>query len=312
MSIGTCLCGLVEFEVAPPYRWSAHCHCSICRRHHGSLFSTSLGVAAQRFRWLRGADAIVSFRATPAFERPFCRACGSKLPGLSQWSELVNVPAGTVEPQAGDRLEPRSHIFAGSRSPHCEIRDELPQFDAYPPSDAFRALASNASSSAAPASEPHAFIASHGATLASVSAAPAAAPEIFGACLCGIVGYCVEGRLACLVDCRCLHCRRSRGAAYATNAYVAASRFRFTRGAEAVRQYAPAASEAWVGHCAYCGSLLPSRLRGHDIVVLPAGSLDARSANTLFAPGVPHLSDNSGRDGVCSNAFAAAFASEPA
>ena len=49
---GACLCGAVTFAIAPPYRWFAHCHCSMCRKHHGSLFGTGLGVARERFEWL--------------------------------------------------------------------------------------------------------------------------------------------------------------------------------------------------------------------------------------------------------------------
>ena len=58
---GACLCGAVSFEVAPPYHWLAHCHCSMCRKHHGTLFGTGLGVERGRFRWLTGHDDIVHY-----------------------------------------------------------------------------------------------------------------------------------------------------------------------------------------------------------------------------------------------------------
>jgi hypothetical protein len=70
---GACLCGSVRFAIAPPYRWFSHCHCSMCRKHHGSLFGTALGVGREAFRWLEGAHEIAHYRATAAFERPFCR-----------------------------------------------------------------------------------------------------------------------------------------------------------------------------------------------------------------------------------------------
>jgi hypothetical protein len=63
---GACLCGAVTFEVAPPYRWFAHCHCSMCRKHHGTLFGTTVGVARTRFRWLshfRGRSAVAAARS---------------------------------------------------------------------------------------------------------------------------------------------------------------------------------------------------------------------------------------------------------
>ena len=119
------------FAVAPPYRWFAHCHCSMCRKHHGSLFGTSLGVARTAFRWLEGADEIVHYRATAAFERPFCRHCGSTLPAVSHDERLLDVPAGLLDGDLGAR--PRTHIFVASRSPLCELDDALPRHDAYPP-----------------------------------------------------------------------------------------------------------------------------------------------------------------------------------
>ena len=74
---GACLCGAITFEIAPPYRWFAHCHCSMCRKHSGSFHGTGVGVPRERFRWLSGEDQIAHYRATGAFERPFCRRCGS-------------------------------------------------------------------------------------------------------------------------------------------------------------------------------------------------------------------------------------------
>jgi fructose-1,6-bisphosphatase/inositol monophosphatase family enzyme len=75
---GTCLCGAVSFVVEPPFHWLAHCHCSMCRKHHGTLFGTGLGVERSKFRWLSGADDIVHYRSTDSFERAFCRAAARR------------------------------------------------------------------------------------------------------------------------------------------------------------------------------------------------------------------------------------------
>jgi hypothetical protein len=37
---GACLCGAVKIETTLPSLWSAHCHCSSCRRAHGAAFVT--------------------------------------------------------------------------------------------------------------------------------------------------------------------------------------------------------------------------------------------------------------------------------
>ena len=128
---GACLCGAVTFAIAPPYRWFAHCHCSMCRKHHGSLFGTGLGVARERFEWLGGSADIVHYRASTAFERPFCRHCGSTVPAGSHDEPYWHVPAGLLDGDPGAR--PRSQIFVASRSPLYELDDALPQHAAYPP-----------------------------------------------------------------------------------------------------------------------------------------------------------------------------------
>ena len=108
--LGTDQTGAVRFSIAPPYQWFSHCHCSMCRKHHGTLFSTGLGVARESFHWLEGEEWIVHYRATAAFERPFCRRCGSTVPAVSQDERYWNVPAGLLDGDPGAR--PRTHIFA--------------------------------------------------------------------------------------------------------------------------------------------------------------------------------------------------------
>ena len=60
MNRGSCLCGAVQFE-AGPAGFMVHCHCSMCRKHHGAVFATFLAVPREGFRWLAGADEIVTY-----------------------------------------------------------------------------------------------------------------------------------------------------------------------------------------------------------------------------------------------------------
>ena len=71
-----------------------HCHCSICRKAHGSPFVTFVGVEASDFRWLTGDEALVRYRATPdsVYERTFCPRCGSA--GPIPVAGRVYMPAG--------------------------------------------------------------------------------------------------------------------------------------------------------------------------------------------------------------------------
>jgi hypothetical protein len=244
---GACLCGAVAFEVEPPFHWLAHCHCSMCRKHHGTLFGTGLGVERARFRWLSGTDDIVHYRSSGSFERAFCRRCGSKVPGDSHLPDVVLVPAGTLG--GGFGMKPRAHIFVASKSPLYTINDALTQFEAYPPGVDL------------PVVERRAVKSRHGI--------------VAGSCLCGDVGFEVTGPIHRIVHCHCSLCRRSRGTAFASTLFTAPERFRFTRGKDRIRTFRlPPPRTYETDFCARCGSLVPTVVPDFGLVLLPAGTID--------------------------------------
>src|SRR5215510_1674886 len=67
MTTGACLCGAVRYEISGPYKWMTHCHCSMCRKHHGSLYGTTVGVDPKNFRWIAGEEAITVYRSSDVF-----------------------------------------------------------------------------------------------------------------------------------------------------------------------------------------------------------------------------------------------------
>ncbi len=244
---GACLCGAVSFVVEPPFHWLAHCHCSMCRKHHGTLFGTGLGVERSKFRWLSGADDIVHYRSTDSFERAFCRRCGSKVPSDSHLPDVMLVPAGTLDGDFG--MKPRAHIFVGSKSPLMTINDRLTQFEAYPPGVDLPVIARPA-----------------------VRSRPG---TVVGSCLCGDVGFEVSGELNRVVHCHCSLCRRSRGTAFSSTLFTAPERFRWTRGKQRVRAYRlppPRTYEA--DFCERCGSVVPTVVPDFGLALLPAGAID--------------------------------------
>lgn len=245
MTTGSCLCGAVRYEMLSPYRWMTHCHCSMCRKHHGSLFSTSLGVTRERFRWLQGAQEIMHYRSSAELERPFCRHCGSPVPFPAD--DLYICPAGNLDEHPG--IQPRAHVFVGSKSPLHEIADELRQFEEYPPG--YRA--------AVPGPVPPAF----------------KQDMLQGSCLCGEVAFEIDELPQRMTNCHCSRCRRSRGAAYATNVFAAADRLRWIRGAERIKTYrVPDARMFTTAFCERCGSRLPSLFEKIGRYNVPVGGLD--------------------------------------
>jgi len=128
---GSCLCGSVRYEITGPLRDAEYCHCSMCRRAHGSAFSTNAEVPTSQFRWLGGQDVLSEFASSPQRRRVFCGRCGSHLVirRLDDPATLA-VALGTVDADAG--IRPSRHVFTDSKAGWYEITDHLPRFRIYP------------------------------------------------------------------------------------------------------------------------------------------------------------------------------------
>src|SRR6185503_11754000 len=94
---GQCLCGAVRFEIIPPTKWCAHCHCSMCRRAHGAGYVTWVGVPEGQLRIIAGEDRLVRYPSSAQASRRFCGACGSSLffEG-ARWPGEVHVTLGNI------------------------------------------------------------------------------------------------------------------------------------------------------------------------------------------------------------------------
>jgi hypothetical protein len=131
---GSCLCGSVTWEIPRPIGGAiVFCHCTRCRRSRAAAHNANFFVELDRFRWMRGADKVESFKLPEAarFSQSFCRECGSAVPfkGLTR----VVVPAATLDDDPG--IGPGLHIFVTAKAPWFEISDDLPRYDEYPPTD---------------------------------------------------------------------------------------------------------------------------------------------------------------------------------
>jgi len=93
---GACLCGAVRYTVAGPFGLMAHCHCSMCRKHHGSLFATFVGAPLMGFKWLSGTEHILQYPSSEKGRRGSCRHCGSVTPLLIEAMDMVLIPAGNL------------------------------------------------------------------------------------------------------------------------------------------------------------------------------------------------------------------------
>ena len=132
---GRCLCESVAYEVKGELGNIYHCHCSRCRRWHGSAFRTRASVPKSQFRWVKGKEHVQAYEPPEGSTKHFCRICGSALISTYRHKpDVIGLPLGGIEQDPGKR--PLGHIFVKDKASWYEITDKLPQYDAWPESGA--------------------------------------------------------------------------------------------------------------------------------------------------------------------------------
>ncbi len=130
---GSCLCGLVKFEVCLPPIGMNNCHCSRCRKASGAAFGTFLHTTTDYFKWTQGEENINNYIPNVGDPRPFCKVCGSRVPVVNNEKNHVVIPAGLLN-EAPD-LIPSVNIYTGSKAKWYSIQDNLPAFEENAPDE---------------------------------------------------------------------------------------------------------------------------------------------------------------------------------
>lgn len=244
MTPGACLCGAIRYEADAADRL-LHCHCSLCRKHHGAPFATF--VEALKLRWLAGEGALLAYPSSSTRTRRACVTCGSVAPASA--GDRVLVPAGNLLAELN--VVEGLHMFVDSKPKWHVIGDKLPQHDQAPPGWTTGDIAIGE----APPTE-------DGAT--------------GGSCLCGAVTFSVRGAPARWLQCHCSRCRRGRSAAHGSNTFYATDQFAWLMGRELVRSYKPADAERFtVSFCVRCGGSTPVERPNVPFILVPAALFDA-------------------------------------
>lgn len=128
---GSCQCGAVTYEVRAPAAEMYHCHCSMCRRCHGTLFATYATVPREHLI-VHGAENLRTYDSSADVHRHFCKTCGCQLVlDDDRWPDLKWFTPGTLDPgmHPGHPKSSEKHIFVASKVPWHEITDGLPQHE---------------------------------------------------------------------------------------------------------------------------------------------------------------------------------------
>lgn len=244
---GSCLCGEVTYLVEEPLEHFTHCHCSMCRKVHGTPFGSYVRSSGVTFK--SGEEHIGRYESSPGFSRCFCDKCGSVVPESLDDEDFNFVPAGGLDSDVPAVAQ--SHIFVGSKAHWHTITDELPQSNDY-------------GSSAAPA------------PVEQQDRSGADGDYVHGSCLCNKVKYRYrQGSAKLMMLCHCSRCRKVKGAAHASNVFVTPEDFEWLAGEDQLTVYdLPQAERFGNSFCNSCGSSMPRQSSNAPMVNVPAGALD--------------------------------------
>lgn len=131
---GKCLCETVEYEITGSLGPIYNCHCSKCRRWHGSAFRTRASINKNQFTWISGSENLSSYKSSENVTKFFCKTCGSPLISTYENNpDVFGIPLGGIEGIPEDVLA--AHIFVGSKASWYKITDVEPQFESWPDSE---------------------------------------------------------------------------------------------------------------------------------------------------------------------------------
>ncbi len=125
---GECLCGAIKYEVKKIEAKMANCHCSMCRKFHGSAYSTFAEAKIENFCWIEGESFLQDYVAGNGTIRQFCKHCGSSMTFASADSQgdVIEFALGTLDTDI--ESTPDAHVFTGPKANWTVICDQLPQY----------------------------------------------------------------------------------------------------------------------------------------------------------------------------------------
>ena len=129
---GGCLCGSLRYEIYRKHLNAMHCHCGMCRKVHGTAFSTHVVLRPDQLHWRRRDAELKSYESSPDAYREFCPRCGTHLLVHGQsGDDTLAIPAGTLD--GNPDMTILGHMYIRERVSWCTLKDDLPRHEEWPP-----------------------------------------------------------------------------------------------------------------------------------------------------------------------------------
>jgi len=123
---GSCHCGNVKIKISGPVYGFKHCHCTTCRKLHGTVYASNAIVSKKDFEMICGADGLHSYNTSPRKTIYFCKNCCSPIySAMPENPQEIYIRLGLLDDDPGVRAE--YHWWVDQKAPWYEILDDLPQ-----------------------------------------------------------------------------------------------------------------------------------------------------------------------------------------
>jgi hypothetical protein len=126
---GGCLCGAVRYESTKPPVNGGYCHCRMCQKASGGLYTAWVEFSASEFRFTKGEPKL--YRSSGWGQRGVCAACGSSLAFIYDENPAPVIFIGTLDHPDDWPLTQEGwsgHAYVDDKVSWHVISDDLPQF----------------------------------------------------------------------------------------------------------------------------------------------------------------------------------------
>ncbi len=128
---GSCLCGQVEYEVELIPEKTFNCHCSYCRKAHGSAFATLTFAKGSTLNIKKGQECLTEHENDIGGFRAFCAHCGTRLMNYAPDKSIYLAIAISTVNTPLDFL-PVAHVNIESKASWHEPYEGIPAFPSIP------------------------------------------------------------------------------------------------------------------------------------------------------------------------------------
>lgn len=127
---GSCFCTEIQYEIELIPNKIFNCHCSQCRKSHGSAFATQAFAKGDTLNFIKGEELLSEYKSGRGV-RAFCSKCGSRLMNYATDKSLyLSIALSTLDTEY--EHGPVAHAFTSYKAVWHSPSDNIPSFEEMP------------------------------------------------------------------------------------------------------------------------------------------------------------------------------------